>query len=70
MSRIVRMTSDDPISQEAIEELKRLAAKPDDQIDTSDIPVRPFDLELAAKRRREGWTPSSARRSSSQKKAS
>jgi hypothetical protein len=64
------MTSDDPISQEAIEELKRLAAKPDDQIDTSDIPERPFDLELAARRRCEGWTPGTARRSPPQKKAS
>jgi hypothetical protein len=64
------MTSDDPISREAIEELKRLAAMPDDQIDTSDIPERPFDLELAARRRRESWTPGSAQRSEPQKKAS
>ncbi|MES2390568.1 MAG: hypothetical protein V4555_02930 [Acidobacteriota bacterium] len=57
MSKTVRMTSDDPLSAEAIEQLKRLAEMPDDLIDTSDIPDRHFNLELAAKRRKEGWKP-------------
>jgi hypothetical protein len=60
MSKIVRMTSDEPLSAESIEQLKRLAEMPDDQIRTDLIPERHFDLELAAKRRKEGWTPGKA----------
>jgi len=70
MSKIVRYTDEELRKIDVTEELKRLAAMPDDQIDTSDIPVRPFDLELAAKRRREGWTPGSTPRPTPQKKAS
>jgi len=57
MSKIVRMTSETPVSQETIERLKRLAEMPDELINTDDIPERRFDVELAAKRRKEGWTP-------------
>jgi hypothetical protein len=54
------MTSEDPISPESIERLKRLTEMPDDQIRTDLIPERHFNLELAAKRRKEGWTPGKA----------
>ena len=37
MSRIVRMTSEDPISPESIERLKHLAEMPDELINISDI---------------------------------
>ena len=38
MSRIVRMTSETPVSPESIERLKRLAAMPDSEIRTDLIP--------------------------------
>ncbi|MDE1160365.1 MAG: hypothetical protein PW792_00305 [Acidobacteriaceae bacterium] len=57
MSETVRKTSADPLLPEALERLRKLADKPDAEVDTSDIPERSFDLELAAKRRREGWRP-------------
>jgi hypothetical protein len=66
MSKIVRMTSEDPISEESIEQLKRLAAMPDSEIRTDLIPEKRFDLALALKRRKAGWTPGKA----AQKKAS
>ena len=66
MSKIVRMTSEDPLTSEDLDELRKLAAMPADQIDTSDIPEKPLNLELALKRRREGWRPGVVR----QKKAS
>ncbi len=66
MSRIVRMTSEDPVSPETIERLKRLAEMPDEQIRTDLIPERHFNLELARERRKAGWTPGK----SSLKKAS
>jgi hypothetical protein len=56
MSRIVYMTSEDPISPESIERLKRVAAMPDSEIRTDLIP----DLALAAERRKSGWTPGKA----------
>ncbi len=61
MSRIVRMTSEDPISPESIERLKRLAEMPDELIRTDLIPERRFDLALARERRKAGWTPGSVR---------
>ena len=60
MSKIVRMTSEDPISPESIERLKRLAKMPDDQIRTDLIPERRFNLALARERRLAGWTPGKA----------
>jgi hypothetical protein len=60
MTRAVRRKLGDPVSPETIERLKRLAEMPDDQIRTDLIPERHFDLELAAKRRKEGWTPGKA----------
>jgi hypothetical protein len=60
MSRIVYMTSEDPISPESIERLKRVAAMPDSEIRTDLIPERRFDLALAAERRKSGWTPGKA----------
>jgi hypothetical protein len=54
------MTSEDPMSQESIEQLKRLAEMPDDQIRTDLIPERRFDLALARERRKSGWTPGKA----------
>jgi hypothetical protein len=72
MSKIVYMTSEDPISIESIEQLKRIAAMPDSEIRTDLIPERHFDLALAAERRKSGWTPgkASAAFRASQKKAS
>ena len=67
MSKTVRMTSDEPLSAESIEQLNRLAKMPDDLIDTSDIPERHFDLDLAAKRRKEGWKPGTSGRLLQQK---
>ncbi len=61
MSGIVRMTSEDPISPESIERLKRLAEMPDELIRTDLIPERRFDLALARERRKAGWTPGSVR---------
>jgi hypothetical protein len=52
MSRIVYMTSEDPISPESIERLKRVAAMPDSEIRTDLIPERRFDLA-----RRSGGSP-------------
>jgi len=60
MSRIVRMTSEDPIDPESIERLKRLAEMPDEHIRTELIPERRFNLALAAERRKTGWTPGKA----------
>jgi hypothetical protein len=60
MSRIVYMTSEDPISPESIERLKRVAAMPDSEIRTDLIPERRFDLALAAERRKSGLTPGKA----------
>ena len=60
MSRIVRMTSEDPIDPESIERLKRLAEMPDEDIRTDLIPERRFNLALAAERRKAGWTPGKA----------
>ncbi len=57
---IVRMTSEDPISAESIERLKRLAGMPDELIRTDLIPERRFDVALARERRRAGWTPGQA----------
>jgi hypothetical protein len=54
------MTSDEPLSAESIEQLKRLAEMPDDQIRTDLIPERRFNLDLARERRKAGWTPSKA----------
>ena len=42
MSRIVRRTSETPLSLESIERLKRLAEMPDSEINTTDIPERRF----------------------------
>jgi hypothetical protein len=55
------MTSEDPISPESIERLKRLAEMPDELIRTDLIPERRFDLALARERRKAGWTPGSVR---------
>jgi hypothetical protein len=60
MSRIVYMTSEDPLSDESIEQLKRIAAMPDSEIRTDLIPEKRFNLALAAERRRSGWTPGKA----------
>lgn len=60
MSKIVRMTSEDPLSPESIEQLKRLAEMPDELIRTDLIPERRFNLELARERRKAGWTPGKA----------
>ena len=57
MSRIVRMTSETPVSLETIERLKRLANKPDSEIRTDLIPERRFDVALATERRKAGWKP-------------
>ena len=57
MNRIVRMTSEDPISEESMERLRRLAEMPDSEIRTDLIPERRFNLELARERRKAGWTP-------------
>jgi hypothetical protein len=57
MSRIVRMTSETPVSSETIERLKRLAEKPDSEIRTDLIPERRFNVALAIERRKAGWKP-------------
>jgi hypothetical protein len=57
MSRIVRKTSADPLSPEAVEQLKQLAQMPDDQINTDDIPERHFDVARFRQRVAEGWRP-------------
>jgi hypothetical protein len=54
------MTSEDPISPESIERLKRLAEMPDALIRTDLIPERRFDVALARERRKAGWTPGKA----------
>jgi hypothetical protein len=60
MNKIVRMTSDEPLSPESIEQLKRLAEVPDEFIRTDLIPERRFNLALAKERRKAGWTPGKA----------
>jgi len=60
MSKIVRMTSETPLSATSLERIDRLGEMPDDTINTTDIPERRFDLALARKRRREGWRPGKA----------
>jgi hypothetical protein len=60
MSKIVRMTSEEPISSESIERLKRLADMPDELIRTDLIPERRFNVALARERRKAGWTPGKA----------
>jgi hypothetical protein len=54
------MTSEAPLSAESIEQLKRLADMPDDQIRTDLIPERRFNLALARERRNSGWMPGKA----------
>ena len=70
MGKMVRYTADELRQIDIDAELQRLSAMPADQIDTSDIPERPFDRELAAKRKREGWRPGSSPRPATHKKAS
>jgi hypothetical protein len=57
MNKIVRMTSETPISEESIEQLKRLAAMPDSAIRTDLIPERRVDFALLRARRKAGWKP-------------
>jgi hypothetical protein len=54
------MTSEEPISSESIERLKRLADMPDELIRTDLIPERRFNVALARERRKAGWTPGKA----------
>jgi hypothetical protein len=42
MTRIIRRKLGDPLSEESIQELKRLAEMPDELINTDDIPERPI----------------------------
>jgi hypothetical protein len=60
MIKSYRRKSDDPISPESIEQLKRLAEMPASAIRTDLIPERSFDLKLARERRKAGWTPGKA----------
>ena len=57
MTQSVRKTSQDPLSPETIEQLKRLAEMPDTQINTKDVPERTFDANRFLQRRKEGWRP-------------
>jgi hypothetical protein len=66
MTKIVRRKQGDPISAASVERLKRLAAMPDETINTEDIPERRFNLPATGNHRKEGWNSSQA----PQKKAS
>lgn len=52
MSRIVRMTSETPVSSESIERLKRLAEMPDSEIRTDLIPEWTEEQSARARARR------------------
>ena len=57
MTRIIRRKQGDPVSPESIERLRKLAEMPEDQINTTDIPERRFNVPLAIERRKAGWRP-------------
>ena len=45
MTMIARRKAGDPLSEEALDQLRRLAEMPDDEIDFSDIPERLYSSE-------------------------
>jgi hypothetical protein len=52
MSRIVRMSENSPVTDEMKEELRKIAAMPDSEINTTDIPEWTEEQFAAARLRR------------------
>lgn len=63
MTRIVQRAAGSPLSEEAMDQLRRLASMPDEEIDLSDIPEKTFSASAAILRERHDH-PSPTRKAS------